>query len=139
MVLVSPFGWPIVRSVSHFSIRQKKIVLSQRLDIFLSTLLNFFFQPFLKIVHSLISRVDKKSQESRQKKCPVSKMGQSFWPTPKNEKLTEQLVGQETDQNHIDVPWFSKRILFWVVNIIGVKLLQKQFDVKNHKSKCLSQ
>ena len=31
-------------------------------------------------------------------------MGQSFWPTPKNEKLTEQLVGQETDQNHIDVP-----------------------------------
>ena len=31
-------------------------------------------------------------------------MGQSFWPTPKNEKLTEQLGGQETDQNHIDIP-----------------------------------
>ena len=34
-----------------------------------------------------------------------SETGQFFlWPTKKNEKLTGQFIGQETDQNHMDVP-----------------------------------
>ena len=31
-------------------------------------------------------------------------MDKFFWLTQKYEKLTGQLVGQETDQNHMDVP-----------------------------------
>ena len=34
-----------------------------------------------------------------------------FWPTQKYKKLTAQLIGQETDQNHMDVP--NKSWLFF--------------------------
>ena len=60
---------------------------------------------FLKIGHSLISRLDKKNQESGQKKLSgLWDRSICFWPTKKNKKLTGQLVGQETDQNHMDIP-----------------------------------
>ena len=55
--LVSLFGRPIVLV---FFVGQKKIVLSQRLDIFFVHSLEFFVQCFLKIGHSLISRMDKR-------------------------------------------------------------------------------
>ena len=42
------------------------------------------------------------------KKCPVFESGQFFLADQKNEKLTGQLVGQETDQNHMDVPMVSE-------------------------------
>ena len=96
MVLVSLFGQPIVRSISHFYGQPKKIVQFQRQD-------NFFVQSFLKIGYPLI-RNWTKNQESQQKKCPVSKTGQFvYWADKKNEKLTEQLVCQETDQNHMEL------------------------------------
>ena len=69
--------------------------------------LDLFFQSFLKIGHSLISRQDKKNQESGQNKIVQSLRDNFFWPTKKSEKLTGQFVGQETDQNHMDVPFLS--------------------------------
>ena len=62
--------------------------------------LEFFIRSFLKIGHSLVSRLDKKKSREWKK----YKSNNSFWPTQKNEKLTGQLVGQETEQNHMDVP-----------------------------------
>ena len=53
-------------------------------------------------VHAILSSLF--DQESEQKNCPVSETGQFFLDDQKNEKLTGQLVGQETDQNHMDVP-----------------------------------
>ena len=50
-----------------FLVGQKKIVPSQRQDFFLSPLLNFLSRLFLKIDHSLISRLDKKNQEITKK------------------------------------------------------------------------
>ena len=51
-----------------------------------------------------MKKTGQKLQESEQKR---SETGQIFlWLTKKNEKLTGQLVGQETDQNHMDVPKF---------------------------------
>ena len=51
-----------------FLVGQKKIVPSQRQDNFFGHSLEFFVQSFLKIGHSLISRLDKKNQESGQQK-----------------------------------------------------------------------
>ena len=44
------------------------------------------------------------------KNCTVPEAGQFFVADKKNEKLTRQLVGQKTDQNHMDVPrdWTKK-------------------------------
>ena len=59
----------------------------------------------MKIGRSLISRLDKKDQERGQKKIVQSlRWVNFFWPTQKNEKLTGQLVDQETGQNHMDAP-----------------------------------
>ena len=86
-------GWP------------KKIAQSQRPGNFLSTLLNFLSSLFWKLV-TLWYLDWKKNEESEQNmNCPVSETAQFFFlAEQKNEILTGQLVGQETDQNHMDVP-----------------------------------
>ena len=59
----------------------------------------------MKIGRSLISRLDKKDQERGQKKLSSLWDGSIFFGRPqKNEKLTRQLVYQETGQNHMDAP-----------------------------------
>jgi hypothetical protein len=117
VVLVSLFGQPIVWSISNFfGLKKNEIVQSQRPDsLFLSTILNFFVQSFLKIGHPFNQRLEKKSREWTKRNCPVSETGQFLFGRPKKkEKLTGQLVSQETDQHHIDVPnmWISAH-QFW--------------------------
>ena len=105
VVLVSLFGRPIVRSISHFFGRPRQnCPFSETGQFFFVHSLEFFVQSFLKIGHSLISRVDKKVKRVDKKIVRSLKWVNFFWPTPKNEKLNGQLVGQETDQNHMDVP-----------------------------------
>jgi hypothetical protein len=49
--------------------------------------LEFFVQSFLKIGHSLISRLDKKSRDwTKENDCPVSKTGQFFLANQKKKK-----------------------------------------------------
>ena len=88
---------------SFFWSVKTEIVQSQRLD-------NFFLSSlFLKIGHPLIRDWTKKSRNDKKKQSPVSETGHFFcWPTQKNEKLTGQLVRQETEQNHMDVPKIKK-------------------------------
>ena len=96
--------WPTNCQVnfSFFWGQPKKLSSLRDRTIFLSTLLNFFVQSFLKIGHPLI-------RDWTKKQSLVSETGHFFcWPTQKNEKLTGQLVSQETDQNHVDVPKIKK-------------------------------
>ena len=57
--------------------------------------LEFLIRSFLKIGHSLISRLDKKIKRVDKKNCPISDTGQFSFGRPKKiEKLSRQLVGQ---------------------------------------------
>ena len=64
---------------------QNKIALYQGQTICFVHFLNFLSIFFLKIGHYLIFRLDKKDQESGQKKCPICEMGQFFLDDQKNE------------------------------------------------------
>ena len=75
---------------SLFLVDQKKFVQSQ--GIFGQALI-FFGRPNFFLVYQKFPETDQKFPETGQF---------FFWSTKKNEKKTEQLVDQETDQNHMD-------------------------------------
>ena len=107
VVLVSLFGWPIVQSISHFfGSAKKNCAVSDT---------GHFFCPlsFLKIGHSLISRLDKKKIRdwTKYKFSALWDRTIFFCRTKKNEKLIGQLVGQETDQNHMDVTFLKRQLV----------------------------
>ena len=93
VVLVSLFGQPTVWSIFHcFGRAQENCPVSKTL----------FVQSFLKIGHSLISRLDKKKLCAWTTKNDLSlRLDNFFWLTKKDEKLTGHLGVQETDQNHM--------------------------------------
>ena len=99
----------IVRSISHFSgVSQKNCPVSETGQFFFPLSWISFVQSFLKIGHPLIRDWTKKIKKADKKTFS------SLWDwtlfllaDPKNEKLTGQLVGQETDQNHMDVPFLG--------------------------------
>ena len=63
--------------------QKKTIFQSQRPDIFFVHSLEFFVQSFLKIGHSLISRLDKKSREWTKKLSGLWDRSIIFWTTKK--------------------------------------------------------
>ena len=126
VVLVFLFGRPIVQSISHFLVGQNKIV-------FLSSFLKNPSGTFIwfcsvswptncPVNFSFFGLAKRKLSCLRDPRIFLS-TGQKIQEsqTKHNEKLTVQLVGQETDKNHMDVPFifvWSKKLatLFWPTN-----------------------
>ena len=75
--------------LNFFWLTPSKIVQSQRFDNFFCPV--FFFNQSLD---------KKKSRESTKNNGLVN----VFWANQKNDKFTGELVDQETDYNHMDVP-----------------------------------
>ena len=98
-----------------FLVSAKKIVQSQRQDNFFVDSLEFFCPVFFENWSPSNQRLDKKIKKVDKKTF--------CWLTPKNEKLTGQLVRQETDQNHMNVPYDF--IFFRDVDTLLVHLLQR--------------
>ena len=56
-------------------------------------------------------RLDEKFKTVDKKNCPLSKMGQFFSADPKKWEIDQTIgrpIGQETYQNHMDVPFFCE-------------------------------
>ena len=86
VLLVSLFGRPIVRSISHFFGRPIFFLVDQK------PISHFFGRPIFFLVNQKpFSHVFGR---------PIYQI--YFWLTKKNEKQTGQLVDQEIDQNHMD-------------------------------------
>ena len=107
MVLVSLFGQLIVQSISHFFGRPKNklSILRDRTISFVHSLEKFCAVFFDNLsLSNMYLDWTKKIKRVDKEKFPVLRVDNCFLANQKNEKLTRQLVGQETDQNHMDVP-----------------------------------
>ena len=96
MVLVSLFVRPIVRSISYFfGLAKKNCPVSETWQFFVHPF-EFFVQSFLKIGHSLISRLEKNEESEQNMNCPVSETAQFFfWPNKKIE--IDRTIGRPRD------------------------------------------
>ena len=91
LVLVNLFGRPISL---FFGRPNENCPISETRHIFCSV---FFENWSLSNIQTGQKIVDKKI-------CPVFETGKFFWADQKSDKLTGQLVDQEIDKNHMDIP-----------------------------------